>query len=147
MGWHKYASHVLATAEGGDCWARSLVRVEEMRQSLRIIEQCRRHLPAGPVRADHPLAVPPPRERMLHDIETLIHHFLDELRPAKDVDDIDLFGNVEQRRVSLLTQALRNVRIHGNDAVSVGLHVSRNAVAGTQRIAGEPDDCDRLRPP
>lgn len=67
----------VAIAAGGDCWARSLVRVEEMRQSLRIIEQCRRQLPAGAVRADHPLAVPPPRERMLHDIETLIHHFLD----------------------------------------------------------------------
>jgi NADH-quinone oxidoreductase subunit C/D len=75
-GYEQFAFDV-ATAEGGDCWARSLVRVEEMRQSLRIIEQCRRNLPAGPVRADHPLAVPPPRERMLHDIETLIHHFLD----------------------------------------------------------------------
>ncbi|HEY6000555.1 MAG TPA: NADH-quinone oxidoreductase subunit C/D [bacterium] len=64
------------SAEGGDCWARSLVRVGEMRQSLRIVAQCRRLMPAGPVRADHPLAVPPPRERMLHDIETLIQHFL-----------------------------------------------------------------------
>jgi NADH-quinone oxidoreductase subunit C/D len=65
-----------ATADGGDCWARSLVRVEEMRQSLRIVAQCRHAMPEGPVRADHPLAVPPPRERMLHDIETLIQHFL-----------------------------------------------------------------------
>jgi NADH-quinone oxidoreductase subunit C/D len=52
------------------------VRVEEMRQSLRIIRQCRARMPAGPYKSDHPLAVPPPKERTLHDIETLIDHFL-----------------------------------------------------------------------
>ncbi len=60
----------------GDCYDRAAVRVEEMRQSLRIIEQCRRHMPAGAFKSDHPLAVPPPRERTLRDIETLIDHFL-----------------------------------------------------------------------
>ncbi len=60
----------------GDCYDRCAVRVEEMRQSLRIIDQCLRDMPGGAYKADHPLAVPPPRERMLHDIETLIDHFL-----------------------------------------------------------------------
>ena len=60
----------------GDCYDRCAVRVEEMRQSLRIIGQCLRDMPAGDYKADHPLAIPPPRERMLHDIETLIDHFL-----------------------------------------------------------------------
>ncbi|MCY2923966.1 MAG: NADH-quinone oxidoreductase subunit C/D, partial [Planctomycetota bacterium] len=46
------------------------------RQSLRIVRQCLNNMPAGPVKADHPLTTPPPRERMLKDIETLIHHFL-----------------------------------------------------------------------
>ncbi|MGB1581019.1 MAG: NADH-quinone oxidoreductase subunit C/D [Nevskiales bacterium] len=64
------------TAQNGDCYDRCRVRVEEMRQSLRIIEQCLKNMPAGPVKADHPLTTPPPRERMLHDIETLITHFL-----------------------------------------------------------------------
>jgi NADH-quinone oxidoreductase subunit C/D len=62
-------------ASHGDCYDRSQVRVEEMRQSLRIIDQCRRNMPAGPYKAEHPLAFPPPRPPMLTDIETLIHHF------------------------------------------------------------------------
>ena len=62
-------------AEEGDIYARTRVRVDEMRQSLRIIEQCLQWMPEGPIKADHPCAFPPPRERTLHDIETLIHHF------------------------------------------------------------------------
>jgi NADH-quinone oxidoreductase subunit C/D len=53
-----------------------MVRVEEMRQSVRIIEQCLNNMPAGPYKADHPLACPPPKEATLQDIETLITHFL-----------------------------------------------------------------------
>ncbi len=63
-------------AHQGDCYDRSVVRVEEMRQSLRIIEQCLKNMPAGPYKADHPLATPPRKERTMHDIETLITHFL-----------------------------------------------------------------------
>ncbi len=64
------------TAEGGDCYARAEVRVEEMRQSLRIVHQCVENMPTGPYKAEHPLTTPPPKERTMHDIETLIHHFL-----------------------------------------------------------------------
>jgi NADH-quinone oxidoreductase subunit C/D len=64
------------TAVHGDCYDRGLVRVEEIRQSLRIVQQCVDNMPAGPHKADHPLTTPPPKERMLHDIETLIAHFL-----------------------------------------------------------------------
>lgn len=63
-------------AEHGDCYDRAVVRVEEMRQSLRIIEQCLNHMPAGPYKAEHPLTTPPIKERTMHDIETLITHFL-----------------------------------------------------------------------
>jgi NADH-quinone oxidoreductase subunit C/D len=66
----------IPVAEAGDCYARARVRVEEMRQSLRIIEQCVNNMPAGKHKSDHPLTTPPARERMLHDIETLITHFL-----------------------------------------------------------------------
>jgi NADH-quinone oxidoreductase subunit C/D len=66
----------IPVGHGGDCWDRALVRVEEMRQSLRIIRQCRDNMPAGPYKSDHPLAVPPVRGHMLRDIETLIQHFL-----------------------------------------------------------------------
>jgi NADH-quinone oxidoreductase subunit C/D len=66
----------IPTGSHGDCYDRAAVRVEEMRQSLRIIKQCLENMPAGPYKVDHPLAVPPLKERTMHDIETLITHFL-----------------------------------------------------------------------
>jgi NADH-quinone oxidoreductase subunit C/D len=66
----------IPTAVRGDCYDRSRVRIEEIRQSLRIIEQCLNHMPEGPYKADHHLTTPPLKERTLHDIETLITHFL-----------------------------------------------------------------------
>ena len=66
----------IPTGKSGDCYDRALVRVEEMRQSLRIIEQCVSRMPDGPYKSDHPLASPPRKERTMHDIETLITHFL-----------------------------------------------------------------------
>ena len=64
------------TAQHGDCYDRAVVRIEEMRQSLRIIRQCADHMPAGPYKSLHRLATPPLKERTMHDIETLITHFL-----------------------------------------------------------------------
>jgi NADH-quinone oxidoreductase subunit C/D len=60
----------------GDCYDRAVVHVEEIRQSLRIIRQCMDNMPEGPCNAEHPLATPPPKPRTMHDIETLINHFL-----------------------------------------------------------------------
>jgi NADH-quinone oxidoreductase subunit C/D len=66
----------IPTAENGDCYDRGVVRVEEMRQSVRIIKQCLNNMPDGPYKAHHPLTTPPLKERTMHDIETLITHFL-----------------------------------------------------------------------
>ena len=63
-------------AVNGDCYDRCAVRVEEMRQSLRIIKQCLDNMPGGHYKADHPLTTPPRKEETLRDIETLINHFL-----------------------------------------------------------------------
>ena len=60
----------------GDSYDRAVVRVEEIRQSLRIIRQCLDNMPEGPYKSDHRLTTPPPKENTLQDIETLIHHFL-----------------------------------------------------------------------
>lgn len=66
----------IPTGNRGDCYDRCAVRVEEMRQSIRIIKQCVENMPQGPYKADHPLTTPPPKAGTMHDIETLIQHFL-----------------------------------------------------------------------
>ena len=60
----------------GDCYDRVAMRVEEMRQSLRIIRQCVDDMPAGDYKARHPLTTPPIKDATMQDIETLIAHFL-----------------------------------------------------------------------
>jgi NADH-quinone oxidoreductase subunit C/D len=66
----------IPTGSTGDCYDRAIVHIEEMRQSLRIIQQCVDNMPGGLCNAEHPLTTPPPKARTMHDIETLIHHFL-----------------------------------------------------------------------
>ncbi len=67
----------IPVGKNGDCYDRYLVRVEEMRQSNRIIKQCADWLRAnpGPVIVDNYKVAPPPRERMKTGMEDLIHHF------------------------------------------------------------------------
>ncbi|KTD18129.1 NADH-quinone oxidoreductase subunit D [Legionella jordanis] len=61
----------------GDCYARYLVRVAELRQSNRIVRQCIEWLRnnPGPIKVDDHKITPPTREAMKHDMEALIHHF------------------------------------------------------------------------
>ena len=59
----------------GDCFSRYLIRMEEMRQSLRIIRQSIEKMPAGPVSVNDRKVAPPPRADMKHSMEALIHHF------------------------------------------------------------------------
>jgi NADH-quinone oxidoreductase subunit C/D len=60
----------------GDSYDRCAVRVEEIRQSMRIIRQCVQNMPEGTYKADHVLTTPPPKDRTMQDIDTLIPHFL-----------------------------------------------------------------------
>ncbi|MGK2856319.1 MAG: NADH dehydrogenase (quinone) subunit D [Thermoanaerobaculia bacterium] len=66
----------IPVADGGDTLARTLVRLEEMRQSLRILRQAiDRGLPAGPVIVDDPYVALPPKEKVYNEMESLIYHF------------------------------------------------------------------------
>lgn len=65
----------IPTQQEGDCYSRYLVRVEEMRQSLRIIGQALDRLPKGPFRSSNRKFVPPPRSELGVSMEALIHHF------------------------------------------------------------------------
>jgi NADH-quinone oxidoreductase subunit D len=61
--------------KNGDCYDRYLVRIEEMRQSLRIIRQCLEDMPEGPIKSTDRKISPPPRAEMKTSMEALIHHF------------------------------------------------------------------------
>jgi NADH-quinone oxidoreductase subunit D len=59
----------------GDCYDRFMVRVEEVRQSMRIMKQCLLEMPEGPVCSDDRKVSPPKRAEMKQSMEALIHHF------------------------------------------------------------------------
>lgn len=62
--------------KNGDTYDRYWIRIEEMRQSARIIEQCLEQMPEGPIIADLPQVIPPPKQKVMRDMESLIHHFI-----------------------------------------------------------------------
>ncbi|OGQ56747.1 MAG: NADH dehydrogenase [Deltaproteobacteria bacterium RIFCSPLOWO2_02_FULL_53_8] len=63
------------TGTNGDCFDRYLCRIEEIRQSMRIIKQTVRDMPDGPFNVDIPEIVPPPKPDVYKNMEALIHHF------------------------------------------------------------------------
>ena len=73
-GYEQYDFEV-PTGTNGDVYDRYLVRMEELRQSLRIIQQALDKLPVGPVRSNNRKYVPPPRAELGTSMEAVIHHF------------------------------------------------------------------------
>lgn len=65
----------VAIGQAGDVYDRYLVRMEEMRQSIRILEQALKRLPDGPVNIDDPRVILPPKTKATSDMESMIHHF------------------------------------------------------------------------
>ncbi len=73
-GYEQYEFDIV-THTAGDTYARYMVRMEEMRQSLRIVQQALDMLPSGPVRSNNRKFVPPPRAELGTSMEAVIHHF------------------------------------------------------------------------
>jgi NADH-quinone oxidoreductase subunit D len=62
-------------SQDGDVWARYIIRLEEMRESVKICQQALDGMPEGPIKADSPKVVLPDREKMKTQMESLIYHF------------------------------------------------------------------------
>ncbi len=73
-GYENYDFEV-ATNDGCDCYARYLVRIQEMREAVKILGQALDRLPDGPVNVDDRKMLPPPREELETSMEAVIHHF------------------------------------------------------------------------
>ena len=65
----------IPVGRNGDCYDRYFVRIQEMRESLRIIDQCIANIPFGPWKANDLKIVPPSRREMKQSMEAVIHHF------------------------------------------------------------------------
>ncbi len=74
MGYEQYEFSIPVN-NGCDTYARYVVRIQEMRESLKIIEQALNKLPLGPVQSDNRKFIPPPRSELGVSMEALIHHF------------------------------------------------------------------------
>ncbi|QCI24810.1 NADH-quinone oxidoreductase subunit C/D [Buchnera aphidicola (Rhopalosiphum padi)] len=75
-GYQNYTFEIPIGSGISDCYSRVMIKVEEIYQSLVILKQCLKNMPEGPFKSDHPLTTPPPKERVLKDIDTMITHFL-----------------------------------------------------------------------
>lgn len=75
LGYEKYDFEV-PLGSVGDCFDRYLVRIEEMRQSCRILEQALADIPTGPIAVDEPRGYLPPKSSVLTKMEELIQHFI-----------------------------------------------------------------------
>jgi len=65
----------IPTGSNGDCYDRYLIRIFEMKQSLKIIEQCINNLPKGIIKTNNNKVTPPTRNEIKQSMESLIHHF------------------------------------------------------------------------
>ena len=75
LGYENYQFDV-PVAEESDCYARYQIRMEEMRQSIRICRQVLDHMPDGPVNLGDTKSILPAKERVMMSMEELIHHFI-----------------------------------------------------------------------
>ncbi len=118
----------------GDCYDRFRVRMSEMRESVRIIEQCLDGLPDGPFIADDRKIVLPPREELATSMEALIHHFK-LVTEGFRVPPGELYHAIESPRGELGCYVLADgsakpARVHFRDPSYVNLQALRDMCVG-----------------
>jgi NADH-quinone oxidoreductase subunit D len=111
-GYDRYDFEV-AVEDAGDCYARYLVRIKEMREAVKIIQQAVATIPEGPVNVDERKMLPPPREELETSMEAVIHHFK-LFTEGYSVPPGDVYAAVESPRGE-----------HGVYLVSDGTHKPR----------------------
>ena len=72
---YKQLDFKIPIGKNGDCYDRYLCRIEEMRESINIINQCIAQIPKGPVKTQDAKVTPPPKKELKNSMEALIHHF------------------------------------------------------------------------
>ena len=72
---YEQLSFKVPIGKNGDCYDRYLCRIEEMRESVKIIKQCLQNLPKGPIKTNDGKISPPPKKEIKESMEALIHHF------------------------------------------------------------------------
>jgi NADH dehydrogenase (ubiquinone) Fe-S protein 2 len=116
----------------GDCYDRYLCRMEEFRQSLRIIHQCLNKMPAGPIRVEDYKISPPPRAAMKENMEALIHHFLlftySAIEAPKGEMGVFVVSDGSERPYRCKIRAPGFAHLGGFDQISRG-HLLADAVA------------------
>ncbi len=146
-GYEKYDFEIVTEADG-DVWARYLVRMREMKESHKIVEQALSRLAPGPVKADAPKVVLPDREAMKTHMDALIHHFL-IVAEGFDVPAGEVYLPIEASKGELgvyikSTGGPKPARVHFRGPSFVNLsalpHMSRGAmVADIVAIIGSLD--------
>ena len=72
---YKNLDFKIPVGNNGDCYDRYLCRIEEMRESVKIIKQCLKQIPKGPIKTVDGKISPPKKEELKQSMEALIHHF------------------------------------------------------------------------
>ncbi|CAL4319644.1 NADH-quinone oxidoreductase subunit C/D [Buchnera aphidicola (Thelaxes suberi)] len=75
-GYEQFDFNVPVGGGVSDCYSRVMLRVEEIFESIKILKQCLNNMPEGLFKSDHPMTTPPLKKEVLHNIETMITHFL-----------------------------------------------------------------------
>ena len=72
---YEFLDFKIPVGSNGDCYDRYLCRIEEMKESVKIIKQCLKDIPKGPIKTDDGKISPPPKKEIKQSMEALIHHF------------------------------------------------------------------------